>query len=57
MKQEVEAEWRAVEAETARLRALRLEKEAADKADRQATGVPETVPAPPRRRRILSIKV
>ena len=57
MKQEIEAERRAVEAETARLRALRLEQEAADKADRQATGLPETAPAPPRRRRILSIKV
>lgn len=52
-----EAERRAVEAETARLHALRLEKEAADKADRLATGAPETAPAPPRRRRILSIKV
>ena len=54
VKREVEAERRAVEAKTARLRALRLEKEAAD---REAAAAPESAPKPPRRKRILSIKV
>ena len=54
VKREVEAERRAVEAKTARLRALRLEKEAADK---EAAAAREPAPKPPRRKRILSIKV
>jgi hypothetical protein len=52
VRREVEAERIAVEAKTARLRALRLEKEAADK---EVAGALES--ARPHRKRSLSIKV
>ena len=57
VKQEAEAERLAVEAKTARLRTLRLEKEATEKVDRQATGIPQTAPMSHRRKGTLSIKV
>lgn len=56
-KREAEVGRLGVEAKTARLRALRLDKEAADKADGEPTALPDTAAKPPRRKGTLSIKV
>ena len=52
VKREIEAERRATDAKTARLRALRLEKEAADK----AAEPPPVIAKPSARKRTLTIK-
>lgn len=53
VKKEAEAERKATDLKTARLKILRLEKEAADKA---AAGAEDAAPKPRAKKRVLTIK-